>query len=222
MAFGLAGHAPIPLEVTTFGSLSGLLGLVFLLSPSRCSRFAGTRAAGSCWPPRSSPPAFFSNASARFLIPALPFVALAMVLVLNTVHGWPSPCPAARPDFLALRGSRYCRPDAWHITGSPGARRSASSPRTASCTPTFRFTALPAWWSKPPRRARPSSPSLRIPEAYTSRHVLTVYQSADNIMLGAMLLTGYRPGIRAHLAASVLLPAPALARHPRGPDRFRQ
>src|SRR5207302_10842413 len=63
---------------------------------------------------------YFSNISTRFLIPVLPFVALAMclalervprvavaVVVIHAVISWPS----------IVR--RYCHPDAWHLVKVP-------------------------------------------------------------------------------------------------------
>ncbi len=114
--YSLTSRWQIPLQVTTFGSLSGLLGPVFLLSPVALLalwRREGRRLllAGAFFAST-----YFSNISARFLLSSLPFVALAMTLALSRVPGlpvavalvhavlsWPSVIP------------KYSHADAWHL-----------------------------------------------------------------------------------------------------------
>ena len=83
--YHLKSRWQIPMEVTTYGSLSGLLGPVFLLAP--LGLIALRRREGrQLWLAALVFGAnYFSNISARFLIPPLPFVALAMMLALSAV-----------------------------------------------------------------------------------------------------------------------------------------
>ena len=111
----------IPLQLTVIGGLvPGFLGPVFLLAPIallalRHSQGRRLLLAGAVF----AIPALF-NTEVRFLIPAVPFVALAMGLALansrgmlpvlavfHTVISWPS--------VLNV----YCDPNAWRIRGLP-------------------------------------------------------------------------------------------------------
>ena len=114
---GVKSASEIPLETTVHGGfLGGLLGPVFLLAP------LGLLAARSSAGRRlllaalifAAP--YMANIGTRFLIPALPFVALSMglavaesrvatvaLLIVHAVLSWPTVVP------------RYSSPSAWHL-----------------------------------------------------------------------------------------------------------
>jgi hypothetical protein len=72
----------IPMQVTTYGSLSGLLGPVFLLSPLGLSALRRREGRHLLLAALVFGANYFSNIGTRFLIPVLPFAALAMALAL--------------------------------------------------------------------------------------------------------------------------------------------
>jgi hypothetical protein len=112
-AMGGVTLAEIPLEVTVRGErLQGLLGPVFLFAPFgllalrwRCGRQVLLAAAIFLVP-------YFGNIGARFLIPALPFLSLAlalgvqqfrgvlpMVLAAHLFYSWPAVVPAYSAQY---------------------------------------------------------------------------------------------------------------------------
>ncbi len=81
--YQLKSRWQIPLEVTTYGSLSGLLGPVFLLTP--LALLAARRREGRqlLLAALVFSVTYFSNIAARFLIPPMPFIALALTLCIE-------------------------------------------------------------------------------------------------------------------------------------------
>ncbi|HTQ54327.1 MAG TPA: glycosyltransferase family 39 protein [Bryobacteraceae bacterium] len=136
----------------------------------------------------------FANASPRFLIPALPFAALAMCMVLariprlavalviaQAVLSWP---PVLR---------RYCRSDAWHlnkVTYREALRIKPEEGYLESNLPLYGAARLV-------ERLTPAGATVftqtPIPEAYTARHIQTAYQAAGNIMSRDILWSGFVP-----------------------------
>ena len=191
---GLANHAQIPMQVTTFGSLSGLLGPVFLLTPAALLSLRRREGRRLLLAAAIFASAFFSNTSARFLIPALPFVALAMMLVfaavprlaivivlLHALISWPS----------VVR--RYCHPDAWHLTKIPWREALRIKPEDG-----FLYSNLPLYGAtRMVEQATAAGSTIfaftPIPEAYTSRHIQVAYQSAANIVSRDVLFSGFVP-----------------------------
>jgi hypothetical protein len=136
----------------------------------------------------------FANASPRFLIPALPFAAVAMCLVLvrmprlavavvaiHAVLSWP---PILR---------RYCRTDAWHLNKVTYREALRTKPEEG-----FLESNLPLYGAaRLVERVTPVGATVfsqtPIPEAYTTRHIQTAYQAASNIMSRDMLWGGFVP-----------------------------
>jgi hypothetical protein len=180
--YSLASRWEIPLQVTVHGSLSGLLGPVFLLSPlallsvrhpvgRRLLLAAAVFAA--TWP---------LNISTRFLIPALPFLALAMCLVLSR---WPRIAVAvvALHAFLSWPDvvKRYCRFDAWHLMKVPYREALRIKPEDGyleSNLPLYGAARLIERTTPPGSTVFAQTP---IPEAYTSRNVRIGFQAEPNI-----------------------------------------
>ncbi len=190
----LSGPGQIPLQVTTFGSLSGQLGPVFLLAPvcllalRLCQGRQLLLAAAIFGAP------FFGNVSARFLIPALPFVAMAMaivlarvprmavgVVVLHALLSWP---PVLRA---------YSHADAWHlnkVTWREALRIKPEDGFLESNLPLYGAARLVERATAPGATVFTETP---IPEAYTTRHIRTAYQSAANIVSRDILWSGFMP-----------------------------
>lgn len=190
--YHLKSRWQIPMEVTTKGSLSGLLGSVFLLSPIGLLALRRREGRHLLFAAAVFGLSYFSNISTRFLIPSLPFVALAMalafssvphlaisVLLIHSLISWPS----------IVR--RYCALDAWHLVKIPYREALRIKPEDG-----FLFSNLPYYGATRmvEQAAAPGSTVFTftpIPEAYTSRKILVAYQSADNILSKEILFTGF-------------------------------
>jgi hypothetical protein len=192
--YDLPGRWQIPLQVTTYGILSGALGPVFLLAPVallgllwREGRHLWLAALVFGLP-------YFSNIGTRFLIPPLPFLALLMALVfsrvpviaaaimlVHAVLSWPSIVP------------KYARDDAWRFRGIPW--REALRVRSADSylerrLSNYGVVRLIESQTQPGSTVFTLQP---IPEAYTTRRVIVQYQSAEGEIDGRILRTGAIP-----------------------------
>lgn len=186
---GLASHWEIPLEVTVRGAvLCGLLGPLFLLSPLALASLretAGRRllATGALF---GLP--YAANIGTRFLIPAVPLLALAMALVFARRRALALSLVVAHailswPDVVSL----YCHPNAWRLVKIPA--RQALRLETEESWLTRKNPYYPI-----ARMVEDSTPPgarvltfNQVPEAYTTREILVVYQSAFSAVLGDIL-----------------------------------
>jgi hypothetical protein len=179
----------IPYQLLVRGeNLCGLLGPMFALAPLALAalRFqAGRRllAAGLLF---GLP--YYANIGTRFLIPSLPFVALAMGLA---VAAWQK-LAAAMVLLHALLSlpwvvHRYCGPWAWRIRTAPVRQALRLEPEES-----FLARRLPGYVmarfieDTTPPGARVFTFS-QLPEAYTTRNILVHYQSASNSVLADIL-----------------------------------
>ena len=192
--YGLQSRWQIPMQVTTYGSLAGLLGPVFLLAPIALlalRRREGRQLLlaalvfGATW---------FTNIGTRFLIPPLPFVALAMAMVLSRVPrvlvavalvhaliSWPSVV------------ARYCHYDAWHLAKVPWREALRIKPQDAyleSNLPLYGAARLVERTTAPGSTIFAFAP---IPDAYTSRTILVAQQSSENVKSREILWTAFTP-----------------------------
>ena len=197
--YELSSLRELPLQVTTYGKLSGLLGPVFLLAP--LALLAAFRREGRRLLVVSVVfgAAYFLNIGARFLIPPLPFVALGMALALCSVPG-----SAGRGMLAAVvllhaylswpsRVPKYGKDDAWRLRGIPW--REALRIRSEEAY-------LERWvpYYDAVRMIESTTPqgstvftSEPIPEAYTSRRILVEYQATENQVTGRTFRMGARP-----------------------------
>ena len=192
---GLGSHWEIPLEVTVRGTvLCGLLGPLFLLAPVGLLALrhpAGRQlllAGGLFLLP------YFGNIGTRFLIPAVPFVSLAMALVLvrwkplaaafviaHAVASW--------PDVVKT----YCDRDAWRLAEVPvrqALRIESEESWLTRKSPYYPIARLLDDAAPPGSRILTFS---QAPDAYTSREILVAYQSAFNATMGDILWTPLIP-----------------------------
>jgi hypothetical protein len=192
--YSLHSRWEIPLQVTTYGSLAGLLGPVFLLAPLGLLALRWPEGRRLLLAAAVFGATYFTNISTRFLIPALPFVALAMCLVLArapqvavavvVAHGvlsWPS--------MVRL----YARPDAWHLVKVPYREALRIKPEEG-----FLESNLPYYGAtRMIERATPTGSTvftqIPIPEAYTARNIRVAYQSASGIVSRRVLFSGFVP-----------------------------
>ena len=192
--YQLATRWQIPMQVTTHGSLAGLLGPVFLLAPIALLALRRREGRQLLLAALVFGATYFTNISTRFLIPPLPFVALAMALVLSRVPrvlvavalvhafiSWPSVV------------ARYCHFDAWHLAKVPWREALRIKPQDA-----YLEANLPLYGAARlvERTAAPGSTIFAfapIPDAYTSRTILVAQQSSENVKSREILWTAFTP-----------------------------
>jgi hypothetical protein len=193
---GVKNKLDIPIEAAVRGDkLQGVLGPVFLLAPlgllvlrERAGRqllLAGLVFAAT----------YPTNIGTRFLIPALPFIALALAVTLD----W-AKLRAAAPAIVVMHAltawppfvSRYCGQYAMRLEGTPVRAALRIEPedryleRRNSLYPMSRLID-----EKVPAGARIFGQSAP-PEAYTSRTILVSYEAALNNNLCDMLFASFR------------------------------
>ena len=192
--YGLRSATEIPWALTVKGSLTGILGPLYLLAP--VALFALRKPAGRRLLLAAAVFAapYAGNLGCRFLIPALPFVALALALVVTRVpalaaalvilHGWVS-----WPDIL----NRYYPPSNFHLRKVPVAQalriKSEEEYLTAGVD-TYAQARLIERQVPPGRKVLSLDP---LAEAYTTREILVAYQSAFNETARDILFVALNP-----------------------------
>jgi hypothetical protein len=189
--YSLTSWAQIPMEVTVHGSqLNGLLGPVFLLAPLAllALRFREGR--------RILVVALFalgtypSNIGTRFLIPALPFLALGMGMVFSQIRWVPVVVLAAHavlswPNVIPAYASQW----AWRlekVTWKEALRLRSEDNYILSHIPSYGLTRKIEEFVPPGRRVLGFG---QIPEAYTNRDFMVAFQSAEGNGLRDIFLT---------------------------------
>lgn len=189
--YSLTSWAQIPMEVTVHGAqLNGLLGPVFLLAPLGLMALRepiGRRLWLSALFALATYP---SNIGTRFLIPALPFIAMAMamtfsrwrwapvgILVVHTVLSWPNVIPA------------YANQYAWRlekVTWKEALRLRSEENYIMSHLPSYGLTRKIEELVPPGRRVLGFG---QLPEAYLNRDFMVAFQSAEGNGLRDIFLT---------------------------------
>ncbi len=179
----------IPYQLLVRGeNLCGLLGPVFLLAPLALAalRFqAGRRllAAGLLF---GLP--YYANIGTRFLIPSLPFVALAMGLALAA---WEKLAAGLALLHAVLSVPwvvpRYCGVTAWRLRTVPVRHALRLEPEES-----FLTRRLPGYvMARFIEDTTPPGATVftfgQLPEAYTTRNIRVHYQSASNSVLADIL-----------------------------------
>jgi hypothetical protein len=183
-----------PVAVTVRGQLSGVVGPVFLLAPLALlalrvqqGRMLLAAAAVMGLP-------CLGNIDARFLIPPLPFLSLAMGLVFTQ---WQRVAPAAAllhallgwPNVAAL----YTDPHAWRLTNIPWREALRIRPEDAflrSKKPDYGMVRLLDTVTPKDARVFVFRP---VSEAYTTREVIVGYQSAPGMVMRDALWAAVDP-----------------------------
>ncbi len=203
-----------PAELTIGGGLlQGTLGPAFLLAPialgaARTPNGRRILAAAALF---ALP--WFTNIGTRFLIPALPFVALAMGIAIaryprmaaalalaNAVACWP----------WVL--DRYCSPANWRLTRFPVAAALRITPEEAfleTYAPEIRYARLLQSATPPGSVIYTAQPVMT---SYTDRTVLLNYTSALNSRLEDTLAAAVKPDRLAARRVVFRYPARSLAR----------
>lgn len=189
--YQIKDRSKVPIDVTVYGGmLSGMVGPLFVLTP--LSLFALRWPAGRrlvfagilFFLP------YFSNIGTRFLLPSLPFFSLAMAMVfaqskavlpyLIVVHALLS-----WPHVLRIYASEFC----WRLQRIPVAaalRISKEEDYLALRMPDYATARMLETFTPPGARIFAFS---GLPEAYTTREILTGYQAGFNNVLNDTLWT---------------------------------
>ncbi|MCU1238978.1 MAG: hypothetical protein JWP63_6945 [Candidatus Solibacter sp.] len=192
--YHLKSRWQIPMEVTTRGTVSGLLGPVFLLSPLALLSLRRREGRQLLLAALVFGLNYFSNIATRFLLPPLPFVALAMTLgvsalpqlaialaVIHAVISWPTLVP------------RYAERDVWRITKFPWKEALRIKPEE----PYLEARLFGYGVDRMIERNTPAGATVftftPIPEAYTSRKIRVEYQATPNQIAGKILWTATQP-----------------------------
>jgi hypothetical protein len=192
--YHLQSRWQIPMEVTTRGSLSGLLGPVFLLSPLALlalRKSVGRRLLLAALVFGAN---YFTNIGARFLIAPLPFVALALAIALSGVSRLPMAVALIHAviSWPALV-PKYAIPQAWRLTKIPwreALRLRPEAPYLESRLPYYTVDQLIERKTPPGSTIFTFTP---IPEAYTTRRIRVEFQAAENKITGDTLWTALAP-----------------------------
>lgn len=192
--------ANLPLELTLRGGLTGgILGPLFLLSPLALlalRRREGRRVllAGAIF---LIP--YFGNIETRFLIPALPFLSLAIALAVES----------NAPILLALVlasvvtcwppvVSRYCAPGLWRLEQFPLRAALRMIPEDAWLAKSSTLIAMAQVVEKTvPSNARVFALSASVARAYTSRGVVVRWESASGETTGDIVWAPLQEAFRA-------------------------
>jgi uncharacterized membrane protein YGL010W len=193
--YDLPSRWMIPWAVTTSGRLAGVLGPVFLLAPIALLSLRFREGRQLLLAAAVFGATYFSNIGARFLIPPLPFVALAMMLALgNGAFG------RTAALFLTLLHAaiswppvvrKYAEPGVWALRNIPFRAALRLDPSEDYLKRRMVYFGIDQMIE---RSAAPGSTVFTyrgIPEAYTSRRILVDYESAENHSDGLTLWTGF-------------------------------
>lgn len=195
--YGLKNLWTLPVEATIRGEVTqGLLGPVFLAAPLALLALRSRNGRRLLAPCALILATYFGNVGTRFLIPSLPFIALAMALALEaaapllillvTVHA-----AASWPQSLV----RYTQ--AWALQGIPykAALRIIPEERYLNDHIEYRWARLIEDHVPPGKRVLVRS---EVATAYTSRDVLTGYEGAFNEEMQDLLDVGWDSSSQPH------------------------
>ncbi|MCC6536991.1 MAG: hypothetical protein IT162_05545 [Bryobacterales bacterium] len=194
----LQSHWDIPLEVTVRGqALCGLLGPVFLLAPLALLAWRRPHGRALLSAAALFGSIYVTNIGTRFLLMAVPFVALGMaamlaqrrallavVLAMHAASAW--------PDLMKL----YCHEYAWRldrIQWKAALRIESQDGFLARKWPSYNVARLIDAVTPPNARVFSFSQTS---EAYTTRDVLVSFQSAEGTVLRNILWSPLYPDMQ--------------------------
>jgi hypothetical protein len=193
--YELSSRWSIPLEVTVRGTkLCGLVGPLFLLAPMALLALRHPHGRNLLLAATVFGATYATNIGTRFLIPALPYVSLALALAIGHYRGvalslalihallsWP---PVMR---------KYSDPGSWKLESVQW----REALRIKDEEEFLRSNLLGYATARAIEEVVPPGEKVfsfgNIAEAYTTREILVAYQSASNEILGEMLWTPFAP-----------------------------
>ncbi len=189
--YGLETFRSLPMELAVRGQrLSGVFGPLFLLAPLALLALRTAVGRGVLLAALVFASTYFTNVGARFLIPVLPFLSIALALALASVPGLSIILVLAHAlsSWPSLMGV-YCSQYAWRLQGIPikGAfRRPSEDAYLGRTWPPYLVDRMLEAQVGPADKVFSFG---SIAESYTSRRVLVNTQAASNEVLGDMLYT---------------------------------
>ena len=193
--YQLKSRWEIPMQVTTYGSVSGLLGPVFLLAPLGLMALRRREGRQLWLAALVFSVNYFSNIAARFLIPPMPFVALALTLGLSAILPQVSVAVAVLSAALSWPAMvpRYAHADAWRLLRIPWREALRIRSEEGYLERRLEHYGVDRLIEQKTAPGSTVFTFVPIPEAYTSRHIRVEYQSASNQIAGKILWTATQP-----------------------------
>ena len=181
-------------ELTVGGASHGIVGPLFLLLPvgllalrTAAGRWLWIAGALFALP-------WLSNVGTRFLMPALPFFALALAMALPRPLGWAALLFHAVMSWPAVL-DRYARPGLWSLHGVPwrAALRIQPEPEYLRATLwDYRIAEMINASARPERRVYALT---ALSDAYIDREIVSYWQSALGVRLRETLLEAAYTGM---------------------------
>jgi hypothetical protein len=203
--YGLTNLWTLPLEVTIRGEATqGLIGPVFLAFPLALLALWSREGRKLMVPCALVLITYFGNIGARFLIPCLPFLSLAMLIALDgaapllillvavqALASWPASLP------------RYTR--AWALQGIPykAALRMIPEEEYLGAHPEYHWARMVEKYVPPGKLVFTLT---GLPDAYTTREALFIAWGALSNDIGDALYTGWNKGWQPARLSSFILP----------------
>ncbi len=205
-----------PIDLARGERYGGSVGWVFLLAPAALagwrSRFvlallAAAAISGLPW---------LANAGTRFLLPSLPFLALAMGRALERLP--PRPCLAVGAVVLAVQcvtswpaqRARWYYEHLWSVEGFPWRAALRLEPAKWHLARNVKFFLLADRLDKLPDASTRILSFCDLPEAYFQAELLVYFQGLENQELAEAVLAPLKPGERPDRALRLRWPAERL------------
>ena len=211
--YGITDKRTLPVEVTIRGAhTQGLLGMAFLGAPIAllALRFRAGRRLLACGVVMGA--LYFTNLGTRFLIPCLPFVALAMALAVSTEKEKLAPVLALAMVFHAYTSwpsqlEHTAAQGSWKLDNKILYRQALRLvPQERYLRESFSgYGAAMLVDSVVPKGERVLALG-EVPQSYTARDILISYQSAFNERLADTINMGWADGFQARVADKFSFP----------------
>jgi len=185
----------IPVELSILGGrLGGLTGPAFLAAPLALFALRNRQGRRLLAAAGVTGVAYLFNHGTRFIIPALPFLALSMGIALARVPALP--CVVAAANLVLCWPTvvnRYCAPDAWRFTHVPWIdvlRIESQDDYLSHWSADYRADRM---IERAVPGAEPVFAFTGAAQAYTSHPILVSFQAAFNQRIRYILCAGFQP-----------------------------
>ncbi len=206
--YGITNYAQLPWELCVRGErVSGVIGPLFLLAPLALAALRSSLGRRILLAGAFAALPYAGNIDPRFLLPALPFVSLALGMVLSSLHPAAAALPLAASLVLSLPVATplYTFPYTWRLDSnwpwSAALRRVPEGIWLYQHFPGYRTDILIE------RNVPPGEPVYSLfqaAEAYTSRDILVSYQSGPSEVLKDAIFSAvtstWQPALRMRFA----------------------
>lgn len=203
----------LPKEVTVKGSyVQGLIGPVFLLLPIALLALRHRTGRRLLVPGFLFLAVYFTNIGARFLIPCLPFFALAMALAINVRVLLAAVVLFHAFESMPFRITHYSNPNVWRIQDFPLRAALRLTSQEAYLRKTlYADDVVRMVESNVPPHGRVFS-SQGFATSYTTRDILIGYESAFSTLIGDMIFMGFTEDFQPTKAAVMHFPETSVRR----------